>query len=131
LDRCRGVTLGHLNLPEFLRKTDYASVNLPPPARPEPTFFDAYVQAFRATFLSAATLQHDAEYQRAYDAQRRRNQAGQIMAITGGAVGAVTSGLTAASSIEVLTRLDTLIGQVEACRETFGSSAAPAADWGW
>jgi hypothetical protein len=73
--------------------------------------------AYSRTFLSAA--QPGAAYAAAYNRQRSTNAAGQVMSIIGGAVGTVTSGLTAATSIEILTKLDSLIGQVEQCRSTF------------
>ena len=117
------------------REIDYAATVNPEP-RPAPTAFQAYVNAFRATFLHAQQVpQHTKEYEDAYNKQRKINQAGQVMSIVGGAVGTVTSGITAATSIEVLTRLDALIGQVDACRETFespsGASAESTATWGW
>jgi|GEM_PF-5739967 len=112
------------------RDMDYAEAA---PARAVPTAFSAYVSAYRATFLSAAQPQMTAEYQEAYEKQRKINNAGKVMSIVGGAVGTVTSGLTAASSIEILTKLDTLLGQVEACRGSFDApkAAVAAADWGW
>jgi len=122
-----GAKIGALTIP---REVDYAEAA---PAPRAPTAFSAYVSAYRATFLSAAQPQMTAEYQEAYDKQRKINSAGKVMSIVGGAVGTVTSGLTAASSIEILTKLDTLLGQVDACRGSFDApkAAVAAADWGW
>jgi hypothetical protein len=76
-----------------------------------------YMLAYSKTFLWAAQL--DAGYKTEYDRQRSLNAAGQGMALAGGLIGTISSGLTAATSIEILTKLDSLIGQVEQCRSTF------------
>jgi hypothetical protein len=95
--------------------------SLEPPEKPA-SYIRAYAYAYRATFLSA--VQHTEEYAAEYERQKGVNKTGKIMSLAGGAVGAVSSGITAAASVEILRKIDDLIGQVSACRDSFKARSA-------